>query len=58
MYDAIRNLGYGPSVVFFVSLIILGKFILLNLLIAILLGKFDTEGSLIDKELKRRTSDT
>jgi hypothetical protein len=43
MYDAIRTQGYAISIVYFVSLIIVAKFILLNLLIAILLGNFEDE---------------
>ena len=41
-FDAIRSIGYISSI-YFVSLIILGNFILLNLFLAILVGNFDKE---------------
>ena len=41
-FDAIRAVGYG-STIYFVSLIILGNFIVLNLFLAILLDNFESE---------------
>ena len=40
-YDAIRSVGYA-SAIYFVSLVILGNWILLNLFLAILLGNFNS----------------
>ena len=39
MYDTIRATGYG-SVFYFITLIVIGNIILLNLFLAILLGNF------------------
>ena len=48
-YDAIRSVGY-VSTVYFVSLIILGNFVILNLFLAILLGYFDCSNLKDEKE--------
>lgn len=50
MYDAIRSEGYGISVIYFVSLIIFGNFILLNLFLAMLLGNFETSIEVIERK--------
>ena len=38
-----RSQGWAVSVIYFVALIIIGMFVLLNLFLAILLGKFEVE---------------
>ena len=50
MYDTIRATGYG-AVFYFITLIIMGNIILLNLFLAILLRNYDP---IEDKEIKRR----
>jgi hypothetical protein len=57
MYDAIRCQGYAVALIYFITLIVLGNFILLNLFLAILLGKFETDIDTIEaKKNKRRSS--
>ena len=41
MYDAIRWKGYFSAVLYFVSLLMIGNVILLNLFLAILFGNFE-----------------
>ncbi len=57
MYDSIRSEGYEISLIYFITLIVFGNFILLNLFLAILLGKFETDIETIEaKKNKRRTT--
>ena len=50
MYDAIRSVGWLSSV-YFISLVVFGNIVMLNLFLAILLGNFD-EASIMMKERK------
>ena len=50
MYDAIRCVGWFSSI-YFISLVVFGNIVMLNLFLAILLGNFD-EASLMMKEKK------
>jgi hypothetical protein len=57
MYDVIRCQGYTIALLYFITLIVMGNFILLNLFLAILLGKFETDIETIEaKKNKRRSS--
>ena len=57
MYDSIRSEGYEISLIYFITLIVFGNFILLNLFLAILLGKFETDIETIEaKKNKRRNT--
>lgn len=49
MYDHMRSIG-SVSAIYFISLIILGNIIMLNLFLAILLGNFDQARSLGEKK--------
>ena len=46
MYNCIRSVGFSSSI-YFVFLVVLGNFILLNLFLAILLGNFDEANELM-----------
>ena len=48
MYDAIRAVGWLSSF-YFISLVVFGNIVMLNLFLAILLGNFD-EASIMMKE--------
>ena len=50
MYDGIWSVGW-LSVIYFVSLVVFGNIVMLNLFLAILLGNFD-EASIMMKERK------
>jgi hypothetical protein len=50
MYDCMRSTGYSASF-YFISLVVFGNIIMLNLFLAILLGNFD-EASVLMKEKK------
>ena len=41
MYDAIRCTGYTSAVIYFVSLLVIGNVILLNLFLSILFDNFE-----------------
>ncbi|TMW68744.1 hypothetical protein Poli38472_006212 [Pythium oligandrum] len=60
LFDGWRSVGW-PSAIYFISLVIMGNFILLNLFLAILLGNFedqqdDNERLVLEKEDLRRRS--
>ncbi len=50
MYDGIRSVGW-LSAFYFISLVVFGNIVMLNLFLAILLGNFD-EASIMMKERK------
>jgi sensor histidine kinase YesM len=41
MYNSIRSEGYGISIVYFITLLVVGNFVLFNLFLAILLSNFE-----------------
>lgn len=51
MYDCMRSVG-GAACIFFIALVVLGNFIMLNLFLAILLWKFEEVSSLLLKKEK------
>ena len=51
MYDCMRAVG-NVSCIFFIALVVLGNFIMLNLFLAILLGKFEEISSHLLKKDK------
>jgi Na+-driven multidrug efflux pump len=50
MYNCFRAVGW-TSTFYFISLVVLGNFILINLLLAILIGNFE-EASILMKEME------
>jgi hypothetical protein len=56
LYNAIRSEGYAISVLYFVTLIVLGTFILFNLFLAILIGNFESV-KIDEKRLQNRKSE-
>lgn len=51
MYNYARSVGH-PSIIFFVTLVIFGKMILMNLFLAILLRNFGDEESKLKEGLE------
>ena len=57
MYDAWRSSG-GASVIYFIALVVLGNFIVLNLFLAILLGNFEGMEELLSTPAEKNKSST
>lgn len=54
MFNAVRCTAYA-NIVYFISLVVVGNFVMLNLFLAILLGNFDDARASIEEErLKKK----